>query len=54
MRQIMSSEENKTIAAVLTTPMPTPTETAHALIRAALVGGGEDNVSAIVAQVSNV
>jgi len=42
------------IAAILTTPMPAPSDTAHALIQAALAGGGEDNVSAIVAQVSQV
>jgi serine/threonine protein phosphatase PrpC len=42
------------IATILTTPMPTPTDTVHALIQAALAGGGEDNVSAIVAQVSQV
>ena len=42
------------IAAILTTPMPTPMDTAHALIQAALAGGGADNVSAIVAQVSQV
>jgi serine/threonine protein phosphatase PrpC len=42
------------IATILTTPMPTPTVTAHALIQAALAGGGEDNVSAIVVQVSQV
>ena len=41
------------IAAILTTPMPHPSETAHALVQAALAGGGEDNVSVIVAQVSN-
>jgi serine/threonine protein phosphatase PrpC len=41
------------IATLLTTPRPTPSDTAHALIQAALAGGGEDNVSAIVAQVSN-
>jgi len=45
---------NQQIATILTTPMPTPTDTAHALIQAALAGGGEDNVSAIVAQVSQV
>ena len=39
------------IAAILTTPMPHPAETAHALVQAALAGGGEDNVSVIVAQV---
>jgi serine/threonine protein phosphatase PrpC len=42
------------IAAIVTTLMPTPSDTAHALIQTALAGGGEDNVSAIVAQVSNV
>ena len=42
------------IAAILTAPMPTPADTAHSLIQAALAGGGEDNVSAIVARVSNV
>ena len=42
------------IATIVTTLMPTPSDTAHALIQAALAGGGEDNVSAIVAQVSNV
>jgi serine/threonine protein phosphatase PrpC len=45
---------NQRIAAILTTLMPTPSDTAHALIQAALAGGGEDNVSAIVAQVSYV
>jgi serine/threonine protein phosphatase PrpC len=42
------------IAVIMTTPMPTPSHTARALIQAALAGGGADNVSAIVAQVSNV
>jgi serine/threonine protein phosphatase PrpC len=42
------------IAAILTTPMPTPRDTADALIQAALAGGGADNISAIVAQVSQV
>jgi len=42
------------IAAILTTPMPHPAETAHALVQAALAGGGEDNVSVIVAQMSKV
>ena len=42
------------LAAILTTPLPGPSATAHALVQAALAGGGEDNVSAIVAQVSNV
>lgn len=45
---------NQQIAAIVSTIMPTPDDTAHALIQAALAGGGEDNVSAIVAQVSNV
>ncbi len=40
------------IAAILTRPMPHPAETAHALVQAALAGGGEDNISVIVAQVS--
>ena len=39
------------IAAILTTPMSDPSSTAHALVQAALAGGGEDNVSAIVVQV---
>lgn len=42
------------IAAILTTPMQTPRDTAHALIQAALAGGGADNISAIVAEVSQV
>ena len=42
------------IAAIVATRMSTPSETAQALIQAALAGGGDDNVSAIVAQVSNV
>jgi serine/threonine protein phosphatase PrpC len=42
------------IAAILTTPMPTPIDTFQTLIQAALAGGGTDNVSAIVAQVSKV
>ncbi len=37
---------------ILTVPMSTPIELAHALISAALAGGGQDNVSVIVAQVS--
>jgi serine/threonine protein phosphatase PrpC len=40
------------IEAILTTPMPVSSATAHALIQAALAGGGADNVSAIVVQVS--
>jgi serine/threonine protein phosphatase PrpC len=42
------------IAAILTTHRPHPSKTAHALVQAALAGGGEDNVSVIVAQVSSV
>ena len=42
------------IATILTTHRPHPSKTAHALVQAALAGGGEDNVSVIVAQVSNV
>jgi serine/threonine protein phosphatase PrpC len=42
------------IASILTTPAPNPSWTAHALIQAALAAGGEDNVCAIVAQVSNM
>src|SRR5258708_15360655 len=42
------------IAAIVTTRMSTPSDTAHALIHAALAGGGDDNVSAILTQVSNV
>ena len=39
------------IAAILTTPVHDSDQTAHALIRAALAGGGDDNISAVVAQV---
>ena len=42
------------IAAILTTPLPHPSETAYDLVQAALAGGGEDNVSVIVAQVSKI
>jgi serine/threonine protein phosphatase PrpC len=45
---------DRQIADVLTSPMPNPSRTAHALIQAALEGGGVDNVSAIVAKVSKV
>jgi serine/threonine protein phosphatase PrpC len=38
------------ISSILTTPVPTLADTAHALIQAALAGGGRDNVSAIVAK----
>jgi serine/threonine protein phosphatase PrpC len=37
---------------ILTVPRSTPLTMAHALILAALAGGGQDNVSVIVAQVS--
>ena len=40
------------IMGILTAPMSTPSAMAHALIVAALTGGGHDNVSVIVAQVS--
>jgi len=42
------------IAAILTSPLFDPAHTAHALIQAALAGGGEDNASVIVARVSKV
>jgi serine/threonine protein phosphatase PrpC len=42
------------IAAILTTLRPHPSKTAQALVQAALAGGGEDNISVIVAQVSKV
>ncbi len=42
------------LAAILTASFSAPTDTAHALVQAALAGGGGDNVSAIVAQVSTV
>jgi serine/threonine protein phosphatase PrpC len=40
------------IAAILTSPMPDPSQTAHALLQATLAGGGADNVSVIVVQVA--
>jgi len=40
------------IAALLSTPRSHPSKTALALVRTALAGGGEDNVSVIVVQVS--
>jgi len=40
------------IAAILSESASEPSRTAHALIEAALAGGGEDNVSAIVVQVN--
>ncbi len=42
------------IAALLASRTCDPTQTAHALIQAALTGGGVDNVSAIVIQVGEV
>jgi len=42
------------IVAILTSPMPDPSQIAHALLQAALAGGGEDNVSVIVVQVGKV
>ncbi len=42
------------IAAILTSPMPDPSRTAHALMQAALADGGADNVSVIVVQVGKV
>src|SRR6266567_1653121 len=41
------------IAAILSESASDPSRTAHALIEAALAGGGEDNVSAIVVQVGH-
>jgi serine/threonine protein phosphatase PrpC len=41
------------IAAILSEPAPDASRTAHALIQAALAGGGEDNVSAIVVKVNH-
>ncbi len=43
---------DRQIAAILTTPLSDPSRKAHALIQAALAGGGVDNVSVIVGQVS--
>ncbi len=43
---------NPQIAAILSEPASDPSRTAHALIEAALAGGGEDNVSAIVVKVN--
>lgn len=40
------------IATIVASPAPTPLATAHALLEAALTGGGTDNVSAIVAHIS--
>ena len=45
---------DRQIAAILAAPTSSPSQTARTLIQAALSGGGEDNISAIVAQVSNV
>ncbi len=41
------------IAAILSESAPDPSRTAHTLIQAALAGGGEDNVSAVVVQVNH-
>jgi serine/threonine protein phosphatase PrpC len=38
------------IASILTTPVSDPSQTANRLVQAALAGGGEDNVNAIVVQ----
>ncbi len=45
---------DRQLAHILTAPTPDPFETARTLIQAALAGGGEDNVTAIVAQVIEV
>jgi len=45
---------NQRIEAILTTLSSTPSDTVQALVQAALDGGGEDNVSVIVAHVGNV
>lgn len=45
---------DRQIADILATPVSSPSQTARVLIQAALSGGGEDNISAIVARVSNV
>jgi serine/threonine protein phosphatase PrpC len=42
------------IATILTTPMPDPSRKAQALVQSALAGGGVDNISVIVVQVSKV
>ena len=42
------------IAAILTSSMPDPSQIAHALLQAALSGGGADNVSVIVVQVNTL
>jgi serine/threonine protein phosphatase PrpC len=45
---------DRQIVAILTSPMPDPSQHAHALLQAALASGGEDNVSVIVVQVDNM
>jgi serine/threonine protein phosphatase PrpC len=40
------------IAALLASPVRNPSQIAHDLVQAALVGGGEDNISAVVARVA--
>jgi serine/threonine protein phosphatase PrpC len=42
------------IAAILASPTGGAAHTAHALVQAALAGGGDDNISALVAQVCKV
>src|SRR5438045_8378363 len=43
---------DRQIASILTAPVSDPSRKAHALVQAALAGGGVDNVSVIVVQVS--
>jgi serine/threonine protein phosphatase PrpC len=43
---------DRKIAAILTTPISDPSQKAHRLVQAALAGGGTDNISVIVVQVS--
>ena len=45
---------DRQIAGILAVLISSPSQTARALVQAALNGGGEDNISAIVAQVSNM
>ena len=45
---------DRQIAANLTTPVCDPSQKAHALVQAALAGGGVDNISVIVVQVSKL
>jgi serine/threonine protein phosphatase PrpC len=41
------------IADLLTSPTATPSQAAHALVQAALAGGGDDNISALVARIKS-